>query len=219
MASPYDLSEATADDAPSIAALYSLSWKSDFARLQFGDLDPTALATSLTPGLAETITKDDVQVIVARDPSTREVVAVAQWKLPADASAESPEAREERQRFEDEIHRNKLPDTSNKDLIMDFHIGLRTLRERLTEGQKYFSTHPELRGKGIGSRLIAWPFAQADEQQALVYLETAADNPAKRLYQKLGFEEKDSFTILDLSRYGGEGSHTHIALIRYPRRV
>jgi hypothetical protein len=63
---------------------------------------------------------------------------------------------------------------------------------------------------------VKWAFPQADVQNVPVVLETAIDGQAKGLYLKLGFEEKGSTTIEELSRYGGEGSHTHVALVRYP---
>jgi ribosomal protein S18 acetylase RimI-like enzyme len=59
-------------------------------------------------------------------------------------------------------------------------------------------------------------FPQADANSQCIYLGTASDNPAKSLYKKLGFQEKGSSIIEDLSKYGGEGSYTHVAMIRYP---
>jgi ribosomal protein S18 acetylase RimI-like enzyme len=59
-------------------------------------------------------------------------------------------------------------------------------------------------------------FPHADENGHCIYLETASDSQAMSLYKKLGFQEKGSSVIEDLSKYGGEGSHTHVAFIRYP---
>ena len=67
------------------------------------------------------------------------------------------------------------------------------------------------------SRLQTDRMAEADEKGALVYLDTALDNSALSLYKKLGFKEVGRSCIEDLTRYGGEGSHTHIALIKYPK--
>lgn len=63
---------------------------------------------------------------------------------------------------------------------------------------------------------MEWVFPQADAQNVVVYLDTASDNKAMLLYKRLGFKVKASQTIEDLSKYGGEGSETHVALIRYP---
>lgn len=78
------------------------------------------------------------------------------------------------------------------------------------------ATHPEHRGRGLASRLVASVFPDADEKGVVIYLDTASDNPAMRLYQRLGFQEVGRRTIEDLSRYGGEGSETHVAFLRYP---
>jgi ribosomal protein S18 acetylase RimI-like enzyme len=69
----------------------------------------------------------------------------------------------------------------------------------------------------LASHLIEWVFSHADEKGLVVYLDTASDNPAMRLYKRLGFEERGSRTIEDLSKYGGEGSETHVALTRHPK--
>ena len=50
----------------------------------------------------------------------------------------------------------------------------------------------------------------------LVYLDTILDNSALSLYKKLGFKEVGRNCIEDLTKYG-ESSHTHVALIRYPK--
>lgn len=79
------------------------------------------------------------------------------------------------------------------------------------------ATHPSYRGQGLASKLIDWAFVRADEEGIIVYLDTARDNKALQLYKKLGFEEVGSTTIEDLRIHGGEGSHTHVALIRHPK--
>ena len=81
------------------------------------------------------------------------------------------------------------------------------------------ATHPNYRGQGLASRLVEWIFPQADESGLVVYLDTASDNSAMRLYKKLGFEERGSEAITDLSKFGGEGSHSHVALIRLPKQI
>jgi ribosomal protein S18 acetylase RimI-like enzyme len=169
--------------------------------------------------------------MVIRDPSTQKVVAVAQWTLPADniTTQESPDEQAEQQAFEDEIYRKSLPGHSNKDLIMHFTIGLRTLRNRLLQGRKHYlldnlATQPDYRRQGLASRLIEWVFPKADAEDAVVYLETASDNQAVGMYRRLGFEESGEFTISHLSDFvdqeelekcgGGATEHVHVAFIR-----
>lgn len=226
MSSAFTLSEATSADAHAIASLFSLSWTSPFTQLQFGHVDPPTLADAMAPRIEQHMAKGNVRFVIMRHPETSEVVAVAQWALPleddVERKKESPEQRAEREAFEDESYRNRLPENSNKELIMDFTIGLRRLREDVLKGRKHYllenlATHPDHRGKGLASRLIEWIFPQADAQDVVVYLDTASDNSAMRLYKRLGFEEKGSRTIEDLGKYGGHGSETHVALLRYPK--
>ncbi|KAF2866901.1 acyl-CoA N-acyltransferase [Massariosphaeria phaeospora] len=225
MSPRYLLAKAEPADSEAIASLFAISWASPFTRLQFGNVDPPMLAAAMAPRIAQQMSKPNVQFIVARKWQTREVVAVAQWRLPLESGNtqvdETAAEQEERQRFEDETYRNSLPESSNKELIMHFTIGLRKLREASLRGHTNYlleniATHPEHRGQGLASQLIEWVIPQANHQNALVYLDTASDNTAMRLYKKLGFQEKGRNTIEDLSKYGGEGSETHVALIRYP---
>ncbi|KAF2204523.1 acyl-CoA N-acyltransferase [Delitschia confertaspora ATCC 74209] len=225
--SPYLLSEAAETDACDIATLFSLSWTSPFTRLQFGNIDPDVLAESMTPRIKEQIEKHGTRYIVVRDDKEK-VISCAQWTIPIDEEGipeedvkETVQDQEERQQMEDEVFRKNLPENSNKDLIVDFMTGVRELRKRAVAGRKHYAleniaTHPSYRGQGLASKLVQWSFAKADGQNSLVYLDTASDNTAMKLYKKLGFKEVGSHTIEDLSKYGGEGSETHIAFLRYP---
>lgn len=232
----FEISEATPADAAAIASLFALSWVSPFTRLQFGQVEPAELATSMVPRIAEQMVKGSSTFIVARHGESCNVAAVAQWTLPVEADSrvldeESKEDREERQQFGDEAYRRSLPETSNKDLVMTFTLELRRLREETLQGRKHFllenlATHPNYRGKGLASRLVKWASLHADEQQVLVYLDTASDNPAARLYEKLGFIEQGRNTIEDLTKYasaegieelGCDMYHTHVAFLRFPQ--
>ncbi|KAF2130400.1 acyl-CoA N-acyltransferase [Dothidotthia symphoricarpi CBS 119687] len=231
------LSKAKPSDSAAIASLFALSWTSPFTRLQFGNVDAQALSTTMAPFIEQQIKQQNRQFVVIRQPATDEVVAVAQWTLPVakalSEDEETPEENNERQQFEDEAYRKKLPDSSNKDLILEFTVGLRELKQQVLQGRQHFllenvATHPDFRGRGFARRLVEWVFPQADVLNVLVYLDTASDNPAMRLYQKLGFEEKGRHTIQDLSKFvtsqelevhGASNDHTHVAFIRYPNCV
>jgi ribosomal protein S18 acetylase RimI-like enzyme len=226
----WPLSEAVHADSIEIASLFALSWTSSFSRLQFGQVDYLALGTAMVPRIAEQMKMSNILFVVIREPDAGKVVAVAQWTLPSNEPTieETQEERDDRQMLDDELYRKNLPKHSNKDLIMDFTIGLRTLRNWLLQGQKHYlldnlATHPDYRRKGLASRLIEWVFPRADVEGALVYLETASDNPAAGLYRRLGFEERGHYTIEhlgkfagreELERCGGITEHTHIALLK-----
>jgi hypothetical protein len=137
MSNKYPISKASPSDSASIASLFSLSWTTPFTKLTYGNVEPTALAESMAPRIAEHIGGDSIIFIVARDPETHEVVSVAQWKLPITGDdgegikVETAEERAERHHFEDEIRRKRMPKTYNIDLILEFMNGVRTVQEKL----------------------------------------------------------------------------------------
>ncbi|KAJ4359837.1 uncharacterized protein N0V89_000393 [Didymosphaeria variabile] len=180
---------------------------------------------SMAPRIVESMSSPQNEYVLMRAEDGT-VAAVAQWTVSLQGAknekeGETPDEKAERLKLWDQGYRSRLPENSNKDLIIDFTIGLRELRESVLRGREHFlleniATHPNHRGNGLASQLIRWVFPQADKQGALVYLDTASDNAALRLYKKLGFQEEGSDTIKDLTKYGGEGEHTHVALLRLP---
>lgn len=234
MSLEWDILDATATDSTVIAFLFAQSWTSPFSQLQFGRIDPSTLATAMASQIEQQIKNPSSRFLVARHSETRQIAAVAQWAVHLEdigaGMLETQQEIDERQRFDDELLRSKLPESSNHALIMEFTVGMRELRQQILQGRKHYLlenlvTHPEYRGKGLAGRLVQWVFPSADKDDLLVYLETASDNPAMRLYKKLGFEEQGHHTIEDLSKFAGkaeleacgsEAFHTHVAFIRYP---
>lgn len=231
MATEFEITEARPEDAEAIASLFAISWVSPFTRLQWGHIEPSAMV----PRIAARMVREGSKFLVVRNRGAGKVIAVAQWTMPVlpgtnAETVESEEDRKERQQFEDEVYRRNLPENSNKDLIMTFTRGLRQLREETLQGKPHFllenlATHPEHRGNGLASRLVEWAFPLADDQQVVVYLDTASGSPAARLYKRLGFEEQGHNTINDLSRFASldtilelecERDHTHVAFLRFP---
>lgn len=51
----------------------------------------------------------------------------------------------------------------------------------------FVAVSPEMRGRGVGRRVIEWSIEQADGD---VKLHVEHDNPAKRLYERIGFTQK-----------------------------
>jgi len=234
MATEFDITQARPADAEAIASLFALSWASPFTRLQWGQIEPSGME----PRIAARMIKEGSKFLMARSRGTGEIVAVAQWTMPVmpganNENAEPEDVRKERQQFEDEVYKRDLPENSNKDLVMAFTLGLRQLREETLQGRPTFllenlATHPDHRGKGLASQLVEWAFSLADEQQVLVYLDTASGSPAERLYKSLGFVEQGHNTIDDLSRFASVGTireldcetdHTHVAYLRFPTHL
>jgi hypothetical protein len=147
MSASYILSEATLDDAHAIASIFAQSWVSPFSLLQYGHVDTSAFATAIAPRIKDQIGKSHMRFIVMRYHDTEKageqgIAAVAHWELPHKEEIgtrdESAEDKAEREAFEDEVYRNRLPETSNKDLVMEFTVALRRLREQVLDGQKYY---------------------------------------------------------------------------------
>jgi ribosomal protein S18 acetylase RimI-like enzyme len=231
MSPDWHMIDATAADAEGIASLFALSWQSPFSRLQFGDSDLSSLTAAMAPRIAQQMELPNVSFVVVHDPAIEEVVAVAQWTLPVEDQStrqETQEDQDERQELEDEVYRKNLPASSNKALIMDFTTGLRDVRNGIVRGEKHFlldnlATHPDYRGQGLARRLIERVLLRADAEKMPVYLETASDNPASKLYRQLGFEEQGQYAMEDLGKYasseelercGGISTHTHIVFVR-----
>ncbi|KAK7185561.1 GNAT family protein [Paraphaeosphaeria sporulosa] len=225
--SSYTLSLATPEDAKAIAYLFALSWQSPFTQLQFGNMSTDTLSLTMAPRIVESMANPGSEYVVMRA-NDGTIAAIAQWSAPSPARTkaeeESAEDKADRREIWIQEYRKKLPENSNKDLIVEFSLGLRELREEVLQGRQYYlleniATHPEHRKRGLASKLIEWVFPRADEQSVPVYLDTASDNEAMRVYKRLGFEEKGNRIIEDLSKYGGEGSHTHVALLRMPEKL
>ncbi|KAF2709220.1 acyl-CoA N-acyltransferase, partial [Pleomassaria siparia CBS 279.74] len=214
MSSEYAISKASPEDASAIASLFAMSWTSPFTQLQFGDIEPATLAASMAPRIVAHMGNPDITFTVARSSETKEVVAVAQWTLPSNSddersgNPETDEEKEERQEFEDEAYRRNLPKASNKELIMFCLRRMREVREETLRGTgpchyllDNLATHPDHRGRGLASKLIASTLENADKSGHLSFLETASDNEAMRLYKRLGFQEKGSWSIENLNEF------------------
>jgi ribosomal protein S18 acetylase RimI-like enzyme len=63
---------------------------------------------------------------------------------------------------------------------------------------------PEYRGQGIGSKLIVHLLEKTQSYYGAICLSVSADNPAKRLYQRLGFEVtgKNGSSLTLVKRWG-----------------
>lgn len=212
----FKLFPAEASDSHAIATLFVQSWVSPFARLQFGDIDPRALADSMATQIAAQIEDPTDKLFIVMRSASEEVVAVAQWTVPNFQESDTA----------DDGGLGNLPSGSNKALVNEFMVSLRNLRHDTLQSRPHFlleniATSPAFRGRGFASRLIEWVFPHADKMDegrgVVVYLDTASDNPAMKLYKRLGFAERGQAVVKDLERFGGEGDHVHVAFTREPK--
>jgi ribosomal protein S18 acetylase RimI-like enzyme len=65
---------------------------------------------------------------------------------------------------------------------------------------------PEARGQGIGAVVIEDVFATAREKAKTVSIHVEKNNPARRLYDRLGFETKEDLGVYDLMTWYPEAS-------------
>jgi predicted N-acetyltransferase YhbS len=68
------------------------------------------------------------------------------------------------------------------------------------------NTSPKFQRRGLGSQLVKYGLEKADGDEVMVYL--SGSPMGVPVYRKLGFEEVGRLE-LDLSDFGGEGSHVH----------
>ncbi|KAH6722989.1 acyl-CoA N-acyltransferase [Leptodontidium sp. MPI-SDFR-AT-0119] len=76
------------------------------------------------------------------------------------------------------------------------------------------ATSPSYQRRGIGSQLVKHGLEKADREGMVCYLSAAPMGVA--VYRKLGFEEVGRMEI-PLKKFGGSGTHAHVAMVRKPK--
>jgi predicted GNAT family acetyltransferase len=56
-------------------------------------------------------------------------------------------------------------------------------------------THPDARGRGYAAHLMSIVIDEIERQGKLPFLHAFADNPAVRLYERLGFQLRQNFDL------------------------
>ena len=105
-----------------------------------------------------------------------------------------------------EIALNEFNDKSNTTKIITIN-GNSAGVSILTEKEDYYEVwlimvHPDYRGKGIASSVINEHINLAKSKQKRIIIKTFKDNPALKLYKKLGFaqyKQSDTHIYLDIN--------------------
>ena len=67
--------------------------------------------------------------------------------------------------------------------------------------------HPDDQGRGIGTHLIEELVAESERSGLPLHLSVAVDNPARRLYERLGFHTRTSASAYVLMTRGATARH------------
>lgn len=137
----------------------------------------------------------DKEFLVQLYASTRtEELSLVPW-------SEEQKKRFLRMQFEAQTahYRNVFPRMSYQIILDDGKNIGRLLCARLEDEIRIvdISLIPEFRGRGISSALIAQIMNDAQKEAKCVRLHVSTENPAKKLYERLGFKElqRDGFYI------------------------
>ena len=145
------------------------------------------------------ITPDDSEFLYRLYASTR-----------AEELAQVPWSEEEKERFlrlqfeaQHKYYREQFP-RARFDLVVlgDVTVGRLYVDQREDEIRLIdIALLPEHRGSGLGSRLMKGVLAQAEIAGLPVQIHVERDNPAMRLYDRLGFEQVEEQGVYWLMRW------------------
>ncbi|KAJ5290920.1 hypothetical protein N7478_000171 [Penicillium angulare] len=180
----FEIHEATSCDAKDLAEVFFSAFSDPFCR---AILPPTPevrdwVAVHLANGNNKA---SEHEVFLKLSDESGAVVAFAKWVRPYHAVAD-------RDRRNEEVH--AWPVGGDKALCERF-FGSMAEQHRRIMGEKphYFldllCVHSSFQGRGLGSKLLKWGLARADEESVEVYLCSSPDG--KPLYLKNGFQSLD----------------------------
>ncbi|CAM6111182.1 unnamed protein product [Calypogeia fissa] len=160
------------------------------------------------------------------------IVSYAKWGVPLDLKEklekEYPRAKlSETELAELDADRRKGCDANgepkgmNEELIEEVGAQMEKARQAFPSHRPHMSldllaTLPSCQRRGLATAHVKWGLKLADREGLLVFLESTPSGAD--LYKKLGFKEVSSATH-DLTKWGGDGSFTHLFMVREPEKV
>ncbi|KAE8315837.1 acyl-CoA N-acyltransferase [Aspergillus transmontanensis] len=157
-------------------------------------------------------------------PSTGAVVGYARWILPPEhctgengspawAEAQVPDVSEDEKKRYQELAESAWwsPREDMNSLDDKNHVVMDRIRaEKPYIKLDYLAVHPENKGKGIGTALVASGIEYAERVGVPIF--TMAFKAGRGIYARLGFQEVDR-VIQDDSMYGGPGEYAAYFMI------
>ncbi|KAI4744510.1 hypothetical protein E4T50_05120 [Aureobasidium sp. EXF-12298] len=213
----WKVSRATLNDVPAITSIYSHDELTPFTELCLGSLNILALNFNQAARIAENLQDPEQAWFVARDEHNK-IVGFAEWGMPK-AEADDEEHMAEELAEAQEAYEDSIAPGMNASLVVEFRHRVTKLRNDVLRGRRHYllmniGTSKTSRQKGAATALVKSMMEAADREKVSIYLDTVSEGPAKGLFDKLGFGEAGRFEI-DLSKYGGQGCHSHIGMIRW----
>ncbi|KEQ94900.1 hypothetical protein AUEXF2481DRAFT_226298 [Aureobasidium subglaciale EXF-2481] len=214
----WKISEATLADVPAITSIYSHDEPTPFIKLCLGSLNVLALNFNQAARIANSLQDPEEAWFVARDERNK-IASFAEWQMPKDEADTEAQMAEELAQAQ-EAYGDSIAPGMNSSLVVEFRHRVTKLRNDVLRGQRHYllmniGTAKTWQQRGAAMALVKRAFDAADREKVAIYLDTVSEGPARRLFDKLGFEEVGSFDI-DLSNHGGQGLHSHVGVIRWP---
>lgn len=230
---PLQMSPATVDDAPALAAILIADFldPDPWTRLCYGGIDPAARLAHLTAGLREDLASPEFPLAVQtmRDADTGEIVAFAQLN---DENVPPIENRAP-------VEPITKPSGYNVPPIRDYFAKMSAAKKRAMGDAPYLrecmhrfgrgtrregpltcadlvdvATKKAYRRRGIGSALMQWAMAEASRRQLPIYAEASPDGQA--FYKHLGWGVLETWSV-DMGQYGGKGIYTEEGMTWPPK--
>lgn len=166
------------------------------------------------------INDPDHHFLLIRDPSTKEVLGAAEWKIQREPKTietileEDERGRQERASAAPVEGVNYVAIDAFREIQAECH-------RELLQGQPHvylsvLAIYPQHQRRGIGNAAMKWGLDKADELGLPAYLE--ASQAGKGLYERCGFEVVKVFPF-DARKFGNERSMEHYCMIRQPRKA